>query len=115
MEKRVSIALVCVAICALAMSITSNAQAQILMQNLGNLSQTLFESDFYDGNIYEFTPGGAQSTFASGLSGPTGLAFDSAGNLFAGDVVPGYSGYIYKFTQGRAQSTFRSEEHTSEL
>jgi PEP-CTERM motif len=28
-----------------------------------------------DGKIYEYTPGGSQSTFASGLNGPTFLAF----------------------------------------
>jgi hypothetical protein len=27
------------------------------------------------GNIYEYTPGGVQSTFASGLSYPWGMAF----------------------------------------
>ncbi|MGH7993880.1 MAG: PEP-CTERM sorting domain-containing protein, partial [Limisphaerales bacterium] len=37
----------------------------------------LFEGDFTSGNIYEFTPGGVQSTFASGLNGPTHLAFQS--------------------------------------
>ena len=44
----------------------------------------LFVSDFFSNNIYEFTPGGARSTFASGLNQPLGLAFDSAGNLFEG-------------------------------
>jgi sugar lactone lactonase YvrE len=34
------------------------------------------------GAIYQYTPGGVQTTFASGLSHPRGLAFDSAGNLF---------------------------------
>jgi hypothetical protein len=29
------------------------------------------------GNIYEFTPGGAQSTFASGLNVPVDLAFQT--------------------------------------
>ena len=37
------------------------------------------------GNIYEFTPGGVQSTFASGLSAPNELAFNSAGDLFVAD------------------------------
>ena len=56
-------------------------------------------------NIYEFTPGGAQSTFASGLNDPDGLAFNSAGDLFAADIG---SGNIYEFTPGGAQSTFAS-------
>ena len=40
------------------------------------------------GNIYKITPAGLRTTFASGLDRPTGLAFDSAGNLFVttGDV-----------------------------
>jgi DNA-binding beta-propeller fold protein YncE len=33
--------------------------------------------------IFEFTPSGAQSIYASGLDNPRGLAFDSLGNLFA--------------------------------
>jgi sugar lactone lactonase YvrE len=39
-------------------------------------------SDF-SGSISEYTPAGMQSTFASGLARPRGLAFDSSGNLFA--------------------------------
>ena len=31
----------------------------------------LYESDYISGNIYEFTPGGTRSTFASGLIGPS--------------------------------------------
>jgi len=55
----------------------------------------------------EITPGGAQSTFASGLSYPEGLAFDSAGDLFV--MNPSYgSGHatIVEFTPDGAQSTF---------
>jgi sugar lactone lactonase YvrE len=94
MEKRVNNLLVCVAICALAVSITSNAQAQ-----------NLFEADEVSGHIYQFTPGGAQSTFASGLGRPVGLAFDSAGNLFEADYG---TGHIYEFTPGGSQSAFAS-------
>jgi DNA-binding beta-propeller fold protein YncE len=38
------------------------------------------------GVIFEYTPAGTQSTFASGLSMPRGLAFDSIGNLFVGET-----------------------------
>ena len=65
----------------------------------------LFESDFGSGNIFEFTPGGTRSTFASGLNGPLGLAFDSAGNLFEADYS---SGNIFEFTPGGTRSTFAS-------
>jgi len=33
--------------------------------------------------IFEYTPSGVQSTYASGLNNPRGLVFDSIGNLFA--------------------------------
>jgi len=37
--------------------------------------------------ILEFTPDGTQSTYASGLLFPRGLAFDSIGNLFAAETL----------------------------
>ncbi len=46
-----------------------------------------------------------RSTFASGLVYPTGLAFDSAGNLFMTD---NNLDSIYEFTPGGAQSLFAS-------
>jgi hypothetical protein len=56
-----------------------------------------------NGYIYEFTPGGVQSTFASGLSNPAGLAFNSGGDLFEADYA---SGNIYEFTPSGVKSTF---------
>ena len=79
---------------ALALEIGSNAQAQ-----------NLFVSDFSYGKIYTFTTNGVQRTFASGLNGPFGLAFDIEGNLFVSDY---FSGNIYKFTTNGVQSTFAS-------
>lgn len=55
--------------------------------------------------IVQITPDGSQSTFASGLNLPTGLAFNSAGNLFEADA---YSGNIYEFTPAGVQTTFVS-------
>jgi sugar lactone lactonase YvrE len=37
--------------------------------------------------ILEFTPSGMQSTYASGLENPRGLAFDGLGNLFAAEIL----------------------------
>src|SRR5258708_32469899 len=49
----------------------------------------LFVSINGDGNngggfIYEYNPGGVQSTFAAGLSRPRGIALDHFGHLFVG-------------------------------
>jgi sugar lactone lactonase YvrE len=55
-------------------------------------AQNLYVSAQFPGShkIFEFTPEGVQSTYASGLLFPRGLAFDSIGNLFAAEtVVPG--------------------------
>ena len=46
-----------------------------------------------------------RATFASGLSGPVGLAFDSSGNLFEADYN---SGTIFKFTPDGTKSPFAS-------
>ena len=43
--------------------------------------QILFESDFQSGTIFKFTSDGTKTTFASGLSGPVGLALDASENL----------------------------------
>jgi hypothetical protein len=58
-------------------------------------------------SILKFAPDGTSSIFASKNelgSPPSGLAFDSAGNLFEA----GYGGNIYEFTLAGAQSTFAS-------
>jgi hypothetical protein len=69
----------------------------------------LYEADFSSNTILKFTADGATSTFASGLSGPYGLAFDSSGNLFQADYN---SGTIFKFTPDGTKSTFASGLNT---
>ena len=61
-----------------ALAITAHAQNLYVSAN-GPISDTAV----FSGSILEFTPTGTQSTFASGLVIPRGLAFDSIGNLFA--------------------------------
>ncbi len=69
---------------------------------LDNISaQNLFVSDSSSGSIYEFTPDGTQSTFATGMSDPEGLAFDHAGNLF----VANYDDAIYKIALDGTRTT----------
>jgi sugar lactone lactonase YvrE len=68
-------------------------------------AQDVFVSDFRANSIYYFTPDGVRNTFATGLDGPGGIAFDKTGNLF---VVDTYSGNIYKYTPNGVRSTFAS-------
>jgi sugar lactone lactonase YvrE len=65
----------------------------------------LYQADFGSGNVYRYTPGGAKSTFATGLGGPAGVAFDPKGNLFVSDNL---HGLIIKITPGGVKSTFAS-------
>jgi DNA-binding beta-propeller fold protein YncE len=61
--------------------------------------------------IFEFTPSGAQSTYASGLDNPRGLAFDSIGNLFATTAHEADNieiGRVLKFNLRNKVSTFGS-------
>jgi sugar lactone lactonase YvrE len=60
------------------------------------------------GLIYEYTPSGVKSIFASGLSRPRGVAFDQAANLFVATMTCSGTcqGAIVKITPGGAQSTF---------
>lgn len=67
-------------------------------------AQNLFVGDF-NTNIYQFTPAGAQSTFATGLNEPFGLAFDRAGMLFEADWG---SGNIYKIKPDGTKTVFAS-------
>src|SRR5260221_8466177 len=81
----------------------------ILQASSSAKAQNLFEADFGSGNIYEFTPSGVRSTFASGLS-PYGIAFNNAGNLFVADAGNGTTGNgnIYEFTPSGVRTTFAS-------
>jgi sugar lactone lactonase YvrE len=68
----------------------------------------------FHGFILEYFGVGSQSTFASGVSRPRGVAFDSAGNLFVSttaydpNVCPDVLnfGQIVKITPGGVQSVF---------
>ncbi len=54
--------------------------------------------------IYKITPGGVLSTFGSVTGQGLGLAFDSAGNLFAANAGPDQT--IYKFAPDGTRSVF---------
>ncbi len=74
-------------------------------------AQNLFAVDAVQGNygnIDEFTPNGVRSVFASGLTSPFAMAFDSGGNLFVADGgnENAGSGAVYKFTPAGVRTTF---------
>lgn len=75
-------------------------------------AQNLFVTSCINpGSIYEYTPGGTQSTFAAtGLNYPYGLAFDSAGDLFVANSLDdaGFGGYVTEITPAGVQSTIPS-------
>ena len=69
-----------------------------------NTSGNLFVAAAVNGSIYQFTPSGTRTTFASsGFGWPAGVAFNSNGNLFTSDLI---SGNIYQFTPSGTKSTF---------
>ena len=66
----------------------------------GDLYVTCFDSD----SVVRITPSGTKSTFATGIDGPLGLAFDRSANLFVGEPV--IVGRIYKITPGGTKTVF---------
>jgi hypothetical protein len=75
----------------------------ILLMAFNAPGQNLFVADYTVGKIYEFTTNGAESTFASGLDGPRGLAFNSNSNLFEADLA---DNTIDEFTPAGAKTAF---------
>jgi sugar lactone lactonase YvrE len=62
----------------------------------------------FSGSINEFTPNGVRRIFASGLTTPFALAFDSGGNLFVADAgnEDAGRGAVYKFTPAGVRTSF---------
>ena len=50
---------------------------------LARAGTILYVSSYFNNTISAIAANGTVSTFATGLDGPSGLAFDSAGNLYA--------------------------------
>ena len=64
----------------------------------------MYGANYCSGSILKIGPSGAVSKFVStGLSHPSGLAFDGAGNLYVSD---GGTKSILKVTPGKVVSTF---------
>ena len=77
--------------------------------------QILFESDFQSGTIFKFTPDGTRITFASGLSGPGGLALDASGNLFETNEQPGGCRHIQVYTTKALGEIFPENQGSSPI
>jgi len=75
-------------------------------------AQNLFVSDYWADSIYYFSPDNVRHTFATGLAGPGGIAFDKAGNLFVSDYD---AGSIYKYAPNGVRSTFASGLSSSRI
>ena len=76
-------------------------------------AQNLFVSgtDAHGGEIFKFSWDGKHSIFASGLTDPWDVAFDSAGNLLLVDYDRGGllgNAAIYKITAHGTRTTFAS-------
>lgn len=87
------------ALFALAFSLT----VPLLSSHAG--AATLLEADFNSGIIYRISPGGSKTVYTSGLNGPEGLAFDTAGNCFVSEAL---GGIIHKFSTDGTDTIFAS-------
>ena len=88
---------------------TSNSEpAGLAFNSTGNLFVSTESNNLEPDSILEFTPGGMESTFATGLTNPRGLAFDGSGNLYVAEIGIPAPGDILKFTPGGTESTFAS-------
>ena len=58
--------------------------------------------------ILVFAPDGTESTFATDLADPRGLAFDLFGNLFVAELKAAAPGDILKFSRNGGQTVFAS-------
>ncbi|HTR42548.1 MAG TPA: hypothetical protein VMH87_13120 [Pseudomonadales bacterium] len=82
----------------------------ILLMAAGARGQNLFVSTLVGDNIVEIAPGGSQSNFATGMYYPTGIAFNSSGDLFVANSAldAGLAGNITEITPNGTPSTFAS-------
>jgi hypothetical protein len=79
----------------------------LAFDSMGNL----FAADASDQTIYRFTPAGQRSVFVgpsafTPVQGPTGLAFNSAGNLFVSTEGNSPNDSILEFTPAGMETTF---------
>src|SRR5256885_11623075 len=91
--------------------ITAHAQNNLYVSINGNGSNS-------GGSIFEYTLAGTQTTFASGLSRPRGLAFDGVGNFFVATTFDtpgdGFHGRVLTITsRGQGGTPWHARSHFS--
>ena len=59
--------------------------------------------------ILVFAPDGTESTFATNLADPRGIAFDPSGDLFVAELKAAAPGDILKFSTNGSQTVFASD------
>jgi sugar lactone lactonase YvrE len=70
-------------------------------------AQNLFVGTYATSDVSEIDPGGTQCVFATGLGYPSGLVFDSAGDLFVGSSADNYgTGNIIEIMPNGVQNVF---------
>ncbi len=91
-------------------SLAGAACAAALFIAASALGQNLYVGDYTGGTIFQITPGGVKSPFATGQNHPAALAVNSAGDLFVANTANnvGETGSIIEITPGGVQSTFAS-------
>jgi secreted PhoX family phosphatase len=82
----------------------------ILVMATGAMGQNIFVANYDTDDIYEIPPGGPQSVFATGMNYPSGIAFNSSGDLFVANTDNNATGlgYITEIKPGQSPSTFAS-------
>jgi hypothetical protein len=81
---------------------------KITLSSSRNAVSCVYVGQPADDAILVFTPTGMESTFATGLNNPHGLAFDVAGNLFVAETLRDAGGDILEFTTGGGEIVFAS-------
>jgi sugar lactone lactonase YvrE len=82
----------------------------LAFDKLGNLFVTTEGNEGGPGGdaILVFAPDGTESTFATNLSDPRGIAFDPSGDLFVAELKGAAQGDILKFSKQGGQTVFAS-------
>jgi len=89
-------------------SLTDGSPVGLAFDRAGNLFVSRGQANPGSDTILKFTPNGTESTFATGLTDPRGLAFNRGGILFVAEIIQTGPGDILRFTPSGIGSVFDS-------